>query len=180
MLEKAELGVRGSQAEALQKLEVINGTRDDIVDHLDNLAARAGRQKQPILHLETSFASFHQRSWLKLLQHCNEWHISSLSFNPDDQATELWQTLWEGWANVAAQGSIGELITRDQILVRGKRAHLKKVWKITKVKWIILCSTYDCQYSKSFAVELGWSKTLAIFEQMRFKAYGHYKACISE
>ena len=180
MLQKAEVGVRGNLAVTLQKLEAINGTRDDILDHLEDLASRASRQKQPILHLETSFASFHHKPWPKLLRHCKRWNIASLSFDPFDQATESWETFWDGWSKVAAQGSIGELITHDQILAQGKSVDLKKVWKITKDKWNILCSTHSYQHSKYFGVELGWPKTLPIFDKIRSKAYGRSKTCFSE
>ena len=110
-----------------------------------------------------------------MLQKCKLWKIDI-----------VWECdssfLLDGLANAATRGTIEMLIIPDKIIVESKIAQLKKVWKITKHAWMVMCS--GCEELKENVQDMeivmarqGWNKMFTVIKHIQTKKHQHYKMC---
>ena len=165
---QAEAIVRGPGAETQQKLIECKGLE---MEHLEEFASRALRQKQKVVKLEvrTKGPWRTQKEPFELLKRCKVWEIDICWVG--DSSFML-----GGIAKEAARGSIGGMFIYDKAIANSKIAHLKKVWKITKRAWLLRCS--DCSLHMGIVMaNEGWTKMLSVIRIIQTKKHEHYKMC---
>ena len=142
LTEQAEIEVRGAGTQPQQNLVAYKGSG---LEHLEEFASRALRQKQKITNIEL-FCIYNGDGggwgnawevWLKLIQNCDSWKIEKLTmynYSEDNLNTD---DLVEGLAKEAARGAIGMLRIDDTCIANSQMAHLKRLWNITEGEWIV-------------------------------------------
>ena len=137
LLEQAEIIVGGAHSQPRQKLHGLWTYREKM-EHLEEFASRASRQKQKGTRLETNMDGDYininfqsTEAWLKLLHYCNQWKIGEL-VEPDWTISgDNIVGLFEGLAKETARGTIGCMAIYDRVIAQSKRAQLKRLWTIT-------------------------------------------------
>ena len=125
---------------------------------------------------QVKFLLFWRKLWLQLLQSCNLWKINNLHASFED-SQDNFNHLLEALAKEAVRGSIQtmkNIIDRD--IAQAKMAQLKKVWKITKEEWTIMCSR--CMHvftmTKTYG---GWVKIVAVIKKFNRGEQIHDNIC---
>ena len=141
LIEQAETIVGGADAKPQLNLVAYKGSG---LEHLEEFASRASRQKQKVVHIEmhsmkngkgNSFGKAGE-VWSKLIQNCKSWKIENLNFS-EDSFEDDYNGLLEGLSKQTARGAIGKLLINDACIAKTKIGHLKKIWNITEAEWVL-------------------------------------------
>ena len=185
LLDQAEIIVGGAHSQPQQKLLALR-TFCERIEYLEEFASRAARQKPKVAKLETNmdcdYININYQSkevWLKLLQNCKQWDIGRLVELDWTISGGNIVALFEGMAKESSRGSIGIIMIYDKVIVESKRAHLKRLWRITRDKWHVRC--LQCRRDiKVIRGDWQWSRTLAVIKNIQSKKLAHYKICVSK